>query len=123
MKIGFIVAGAVGIVIIVAIIIYAIPVLSPTKYDLFLDPFKDPQDLFTMARVTVQNTGNAPLTNVIINYDGYTDKIPLLKPGQKLLLSPPTGSKLDHVTVTTDEGINMTKPYRLPTKMPGMMGS
>jgi hypothetical protein len=123
LKIGFIVAGAVGIVIIVAIIIYAIPVLSPTKYDLFLDPFKDPQDLFTMARVTVQNTGNAPLTNVIINYDGYTDKIPLLKPGQKLLLSPPTGSKLDHVTVTTDEGINMTKPYRLPTKMPGMMGS
>ena len=123
MKIGFIVAGAVGIVIIVAIIIYVIPVLSPTKYDLFLDPFKDPQDLFTMARVTVQNTGNAPLTNVIINYDGYTDKIPLLKPGQKLLLSPPTGSKLDHVTVTTDEGINMTKPYRLPTKMPGMMGS
>lgn len=123
MKIGFIVAGAVGIIIIVAIIIYVIPVLSPTKYDLFLDPFKDPQDLFTMARVTVQNTGNAPLTNVIINYDGYTDKIPLLKPGQKLLLSPPTGSKLDHVTVTTDEGINMTKPYRLPTKMPGMMGS
>lgn len=123
MKIGLIAAGTVSIVIIVAIIVFGIPVLYPSKYDLYLDPFKDPQDLFTMARVTVQNTGNAPLTNVIINYDGYTDKIPFLKPGQKLILSPPAGSKLEHVTVTTDEGINMTMPYRLPIKMPGMMGS
>lgn len=123
MKIGLIAAGAVGVVIIVAIIIYGIPVLYPAKYDLYLDPFKDPQDLFTMARVTVQNTGNAPLTNVIIDYGGYTDKIALLKPGQKLLLSPPPGNKLEQVTVTTDEGISMTMPYRLPIKMPGMMGS
>ena len=123
MKIGLIAAGAGGIVIIVTTLIFSMHVLYPVKYDLYLDPFKDPQDLFTMARVTVQNTGNAPLTNVIIDYDGYTDKIPILKPGQKLLLSPPTGNKLEHVTVTTDEGISMTKSYRLPTKMPGMMGS
>ena len=123
MKIGLIAAGAGGIVIIVTTLIFSMHVLYPVKYDLYLDPFKDPQDLFTMARVTVQNTGNAPLTNVIIDYDGYTDKIPILKPGQKLLLSPPIGNKLEHVTVTTDEGISMTKSYRLPTKMPGMMGS
>ncbi len=123
MKIGLIATGAGGIIIIVTILIFSSPVLFPVQYDLFLDPFKDPQDLFTMARVTLQNTGKAPLTNVIIDYDGYTDKIPILKPGQKLILSPPTGNKLEHVTVTTDEGISMTKPYRLPTKMPGMMGS
>ena len=123
MKIGLIAAGAGGIVIIVTTLIFSMHVLYPVKYDLYLDPFKDPQDLFTMARVTVQNTGNAPLTNVIIDYDGYTDKIPILKPGQKLLLSPPIGNKLEHVTVTTDEGISMTMPYRLPIKMPGMMGS
>lgn len=97
--------------------------MFPVKYDLYLDPFKDPQDLFTMARVTIQNTGNAPLTNVVIDYDGYTDKIPSLKPGQKVILSPPTGNKLEHVTVTADEGIRKTMPYRLPSKMPGMMGS
>jgi len=60
---------------------------------------------------------------VIIDYDGYIDKIPVLKPGQKLIMSPPTGNKLEKVTVTTDEGINRTMPYRLPIKMPGMMGS
>lgn len=123
MKIGLIAAGVGGIVIITTTMIYGMPILFPTKYDLYLDPFKDPQDLFTMARVTIQNTGNAPLTNVIIDYDGYLDKISVLKPGQKLIMSPPTGNKLEKVTVTTNEGINMTKPYRLPTKMPGMMGS
>ena len=123
MKIGLIAAGAGGAVIIVAIIFYGTHLIYPTKYDLYLDPFKDPQDLFTTARVTVQNTGNSPLTNVIIDYGGYVDKILVLKPGQKLILSPPNGNKLEQVTVTTDEGINMTKPYRLPIKMPGMMGS
>ena len=123
MKIGLIAAGASGVVIISVVMIFGTHVIYPAKYDLYLDPFKDPQDLFTTARVTIQNTGNAPLTNVIIDYDGYTDKIPLLKPGQKLILSPPTGNKLEQVTVTTDEGISMTMPYRLPIKMPGMMGS
>ncbi|HSF28103.1 MAG TPA: hypothetical protein VLA53_03650 [Nitrosopumilaceae archaeon] len=123
MKIGLIAAGVGGVVIIIAIMIYGMPILYPVKYDLYLDPFKDPQDLFTTARVIIQNTGNAPLTNVMIDYDGYIDKISILKPGQKLILSPPTGNKLEQVTVTTDEGIRMTMPYRLPTKMPGMMGS
>lgn len=124
MKIGLIAASTGGAVIVIAaIMIYGTHIVYPAKYDLYLDPFKDPQDLFTTARVTVQNTGNAPLTNVIIDYGGYTDKIPVLKPGQKLLLSPPTGSKLEQVTVITDEGIHVTMPYRLPTKMPGMMGS
>ena len=123
MKLNFIIAGASGIVIISVMIIYGPHLISPPKYEIFLDPFKDPQDLFTTARVTVQNTGNAPLTNVIIDYGNYTDKIPFLKPGQKLILSPPTGNKLEHVTVTCDEGIHMTMQYRLPTKMPGMMGS
>ena len=123
MKVGLIAAGVGGVVIITVTMIYGLSILYPAKYDLYLDPFKDPQDRFTMARVIIQNTGNAPLTNVIIDYDGYIDKISVLKPGQKLILSPPTENKLEKVTVTTDEGINMTMPYRLPIKMPGMMGS
>ena len=123
MKIGLIASSVGGAAVIVVVLIYGPHLISPPAYEIFLDPFKDPQDLFTTARVTVQNTGNAPLTNVIIDYDGYTDKIPVLKPGQKLILSPPAGNKFEHVTVTTDEGIHMTIPYRLPIKMPVMMGS
>ena len=123
MKIGLIAAGAAGVAVVSVIMIYGPHLISPPEYEIFLDPFKDPQDLFTTARVTLQNTGIAPLTNVIIDYGGYTDKIQVLKPGQKLILSPPTGNKLERVTVTSDEGIHMTMPYRLPIKMPGMMGS
>lgn len=118
-----IIAIASAVTVLSVSVIYVPHLISPPKYELFLDPFKDPQDLFTTARVTLQNTGNTPLTNVMIDYDGYTDKISILKPGQKLILSPPVGNKLEQVTVTTDEGIHMTMPYRLPTKMPGMMGS
>ncbi len=93
------------------------------QYSISVDPFKDPQDLFVTARVTIRNTGTSPLTNVIIDYGGYADKISLLKPGEKFIMSPPPGNALKEVIVTSDEGIKVIMPYRLPTKMPGMMGS
>ena len=123
MKAGIIAAISGGVIVVIAAAIFLIMPPSQTKYEIRLDPFKDPQDLFTTARVTIQNTGNAPLTNVLVDYGGYIDKISLLKPGEKLILSPPQGNKLVQVTVTSDEGIHKTMPYRLPIKMPGMMGS
>jgi hypothetical protein len=47
----------------------------------------------------------------------------MINPGEKIYLSPPEGSRLDVVEVTTNEGVNMTKEYRKPIKLPGMMGS
>lgn len=123
MKAGIIAAISGCVIVVIAAIIFLIMQPPQTKYEIRLDPFKDPQDLFTTARVTIQNTGNARLTNVLVDYGGYIDKIPLLKPGEKLILSPPQGNKLVQVTVTSDEGIHKTMPYRLPLKMPGMMGS
>ena len=123
MKAGIIAAISGCVIVVIAAAIFLIMPPSQTKYEIRLDPFKDPQDLFTTARVTIQNTGNARLTNVLVDYGGYIDKIPLLKPGEKLILSPPQGNKLVQVTVTSDEGIHKTMPYRLPLKMPGMMGS
>jgi len=32
--------------------------IASQEYEIFVDPFKDEQDLFVMARVTIQNTGN-----------------------------------------------------------------
>ena len=113
--------GSAAIVIVIALL--SMSQSSSAQYAISLDPFKDPQDLFTMARVTIRNTGNAPLTNIIIDYGGYSDKIPVLRPGERLILSPPTGNDLKQVTVTSNEGIHVTMPYRTPTKMPGMMGS
>jgi len=94
------------------------------KYAIFVDPFKDEQDLFVMARVIIQNTGNEPLTNVRANFGGGDiQELGTLQPGQKILLSPPPDNPLEFVMVSTDEGIFVNKVYRIPVKMLGMMGS
>lgn len=97
---------------------------SSQDYEIDVDPFKDPQNLFVTARVMVQNIGAKPLTNVIVNYgDGHVLNLGTLSPGQKVILSPPSENSLNQVKVTADNGISVTKPYRIPPKIPGMMGS
>ena len=111
--------------VIVAIVVIVFFVKPAEKYSIFLDPFIDQQPLVTDTHVTVQNTGSEPLTNVRVDYgDGSKpDIIPVLNPGEKEILSPPSNNNLQQVTVTTDEGISITKPYRSAPKMVGMMGS
>jgi hypothetical protein len=119
-------AAICGGIVIVAIVVILLNVQGPTEeYAIFLDPFKDKQPLVTDTHVTVKNIGKESLTNVKVDYGGNSrpDIIPLLKPGEKVILSPSAGSDLQEVTVTTDQGVNVTKPYRTPINMPGMMGS
>lgn len=116
----------IGVVIVssgLLIVVYGFNIFSE-DYNLEIDPLKDEQNLFSTARVALSNTGKLPLTNVVINYGGQsTESIESISPGQKLLLSPPENVPLDFVTVTTSEGLNLTKTYRTPIKLPGMMGS
>ena len=119
-------AAIFGGIAIVAIVVTVLIIQGPTeKYAIFLDPFKDKQSLVTDTHVTVQNVGKEALTNVVVYYGGSSkpDIIPILEPGERRILSPSAGSDLQEVTVTTDQGVNVTKPYRTPINMPGMMGS
>lgn len=123
-----IVLAAVAVAIVAIGIVVGVSLSQGTfasqKYDILVDPLKDQQSLFTMARVTIQNTGSEPLTNVRANFGaGQIQEIGTLKPGQKIIVSPPSDSPLEFVIVTADEGIYVNKVYRVPTKMPGMMGS
>jgi hypothetical protein len=107
----------------ILVIVYGVN-LSAVDYNLEMDPLKDEQNLFSTARVALSNTGKLPLTNVVVNYGGQsTETLESISPGQKILLSPPGNVLLDFVTVTTSEGLNVTKAYRTPIKLPGMMGS
>ena len=92
-------------------------------FDLDIDALKEEQSLFIHTRVTITNTGKQPLTNIKVNYGNKTETVSLLEPGQSFPLSPPAGSSLQRIIVTSDQGINITKEYRTPIKMPGMMGS
>ena len=98
--------------------------LGGQEYAIFVDPIIDKQSLFVMSRVMIQNTGTKPLTNVRANF-GSADiqEFGTLQPGQKILVSPRAENTNTFVIVTADEGIYVSKAYREPIKMPGMMGS
>ena len=118
-----------GIGVVSAIIILVITIAFPgstttSNHSIMVDPTKEMQSLFVLARVTIQNTGSESLTNITIDYgDGDKDIIPTLKPGKTIILSPPEENSLQFVRVTADGGIDIYKAYREPVAMPGMMGS
>ena len=121
--IGCGIGGAAAVIILV--ITMAFPGSTTTSdYSILVDPTKEKQSLFLLARVTVQNTGSQSLTNITFDYgDGDKDFIPTLKPGKTIILSPPEENSLQFVRVTADGGIDVYKAYREPIAMPGMMGS
>ena len=117
------IGGAIAVIIL--IIIMAFPGSTVTSDNsILVDPTKEKQSLFVIARVMIQNTGNHPLTNITIDYgDGDKDFISILKPGKTMILSPPDGNSLQFVRVTADGNVDVYKAYREPIAMPGMMGS
>ena len=121
--IGCGIGGAAAVIILV--ITMAFPGSTVTSDNsILVDPTKEKQSLFVIARVMIQNTGNQSLTNITIDYgDGDKDFIPTLKPGKTIILSPPEENSLQFVRVTADGGIDVYKAYREPVAMPGMMGS
>jgi len=121
--IGCGIGGAAAVIILV--ITMAFPGSTVTSDNsILVDPTKEKQSLFVLARVMIQNTGNHPLTNITIDYGGGAkDFIPILKTGKTIILSPPDGNSLQFVRVTADGGIDVYKAYREPVAMPGMMGS
>ena len=112
-------------VILTTLIFFAFPSSTTfNEYSILVDPTKEQQSLFVIARVLIQNTSSEPLTSLAIDYgEGDKDFIGTLKPGQTIILSPPNGNPLQYVTVTADNDIYVFKAYREPVAMPGMMGS
>ena len=121
--IGCGIGGAATIIILVISMAFPSSVTIDDN-SIMVDPTKEKQSLFLLARVMIQNTGDQSLTNLTIDYgDGDKDFIPTLKPGKTIILSPPDGNSLQFVRVTADGGIDIYKAYREPIAMPGMMGS
>jgi hypothetical protein len=108
--------------VIVAIVILSL--LHTERHSLSVQAIVEKNGEREVKRVVNQNTGSESLTNVVIDYgSGYKDNLPLLEPRQKVYLSPPEGS-WDNVTVTTNEGIHISKSYEAPVGLvpPGFSG-
>ena len=98
--------------------------ITTQDYDIFVDPILDKQSLFVMGRITIQNTGSQPLTNLHVNFGaGDTLDIGMLQAGQKIIVSPPPDNPMEFVMISADNGIFINKAYREMPKMVGMMGS
>jgi hypothetical protein len=117
----------VGVIVTIGIIFGADFVkFSVTTQDhaIFVDPLLDEQGMFTMGRVTIQNIGAKPITNLHINFgDGDILDIQTLKVGQKIIVSPPPENSMEFVMISADNDIFVNKAYREMPKMVGMMGS
>ncbi len=117
----------VGAITVMAII-FGIDILklsvTTQEYDIFVDPILDKQSLFVMSRVTIQNTGSQPLTNVRVNFgDGDTLDLGTINTGQKIIVSPPPENSMQFVMISADNDVFVSKSYREMPKMVGMMGS
>ena len=115
------------ITIIGSIIIYNLINSIPTRnYSLEIDALKDPESLHVNSRVVLKNSGIQTLNDINIVYDKnikLNEKINTIKPGETIILSPPSGASLNSVNIKTKEGIDINKEFRSPIKLPGMMGS
>ena len=123
MRLTIIMVAAVIALAATLITILIISIMPTRDYSIDVDAMKDEQSLFVNARIVLTNTGRQPLTDVVVCYGNRNEVIKMINPGEKIYLSPPEGSRLDVVEVTANEGINMTKEYRKPIKLPGMIGS
>lgn len=124
---NIIIAGCITVIVLMVVVFGAdiVKLSIPTEeYSIFVDPILDKQSLFVMGRVTVQNTGSQPLTNIHVNFGaGDTLDIKTLKAGQKIILSPPPDNPMEFVMISADNDIFVSKAYREMPKMVGMMGS
>ncbi len=106
--IGAIGGGAAVVIALVAVFVFQSAPIA--QYSMYVDPRTESGDGISESHLTIINTGSSPLTNLSVDYgSGHMDKIPLLNPKDKVVLSPPASSKT--VTITTDQGITVTKPF------------
>jgi hypothetical protein len=113
-----IVIGACLVAVTIFVVFSFLPIIpTSAKYSISIDPVIIKDEMGTETHVSIKNTGTDVLTNVVVYYGGTakSDVIGVFGPGEKISLSPPDGSELNEVRVTTDQGINMTKEYRTPT--------
>ena len=115
--IGGIAGGAALIAMFLSLLQY-----STQEYALNVDAFKDQADVIGFTRVILTNTGHSPVTNIVVDFGNYKETLPKLTPGEKVVVSPRGATQVDHVTVTADNGINITKEFRTAPKAPGMIG-
>jgi len=97
-----------GAAVAIAVIVLLVLPHSTQEHGISVEPRTDMvMGVGNVVRVYVQNTGSTQITNIKIDYGTTSESLPLLDPGQKVMFSPPIGTKM--VTVTDDQGDSVMK--------------
>ena len=109
-----------GASVLIVAILYFILLTPSEDYAITVSPLVTQGPFGMYSHITLKNTGRRPLTDVRVDYGNNTkpDIIPVMDPGQRIILSPPSGISLNVVTVTTKEGIRVVEPYNKPSEGP-----
>ena len=97
-----------GAAVAIAVIVLLVLPHSTQEHGISVEPRTDMvMGVGNVVRVYVQNTGSTQITNIKIDYGTTSESLPILDPGQKVMFSPPIGTKM--VTVTDDQGDSVMK--------------
>jgi len=120
------IAAAVAAIIILLLVLgpqQGVAVASNGDYSMGVRAIKDEQDVYTSYQVIISNIGKKPLNNTIVYFDESDKKfqnIAVINPGEEISVSPPPDASTDHVKVTADYGLNITKQYSTEFRIPGL---
>jgi hypothetical protein len=105
----------IAIAVVILVLIVPTLVMVP-NYRIEVDAMKV-QDLVQISNVRITNTGKLPVTGLSVNMGGvdiqFFDK---LEPGKTIWISP-RAETLETITVSTREGVFVTKDFREPISM------
>jgi hypothetical protein len=119
------ISTAAGVSMVAFVVLLFFPIQPPQQYAIFLNPVIEKGNVGTEIHVTIKNIGRDALTNVKIDYGPGSkyDLIPILNPGEKITTSPSNVDESNGVTITTDQGVTVSKEYVSPIALPGMAGN
>jgi len=86
-------------------------------YALDVDAFVDNDCTMLIYRVVISNIGRYDITDVSIDYGTYKEFIPIIRVGEKVMLSPNENANKDHVIIDANPNIHIVKEYRSLPKM------
>jgi hypothetical protein len=86
-------------------------------YALDVDAFVDNDGTMFIYRVVISNIGRYDITDVSIDYVTYKEFIPIIRVGEKVMLSPNENANKDHVIIDAKPNIHIVKEYRSLPKM------
>jgi len=86
-------------------------------YALDVDAFVDNDGTMFIYRVVISNIGRYDITDVSVDYGTYKEFIPIIRAGEKVMLSPNENANKDHVIIDANPNIHIVKEYRSLPKM------